>query len=124
MHALWCRWLGSAAKRADDAKVAEFQQHGDAPGFEFVPLAMESLGRHGKPAMRFLSQESDLVSEGGGSKREFVCAPRACGTELLHVSCVPRARCLCRAWMLFLVGARIEGDNWEYRWNESVIKYL
>ena len=22
---------------------------------------------------------------------------------------------LCRAWMLFLVGARIEGDSWEHR---------
>ena len=79
---------GSAAKRAEDAKVPEFQRHGDGPGFEIVPLANRSVDMARKQATRFLPQVGDarasvrrrkarsllppappvpLVSEGGGS---------------------------------------------------------
>ena len=63
---------GHAAKLAEDRKWRDFNAHGDGAGFVFVPLAIESFGRHGKQAMRFLSELGDMVAQGGGSKRAFV----------------------------------------------------
>ena len=67
---------GSAAKRSKDATVAEFQRHGDGASFEFVPLAIESFGRHGKQAMRFLSQWATWFQREGGTSGSL-CA--TCG---------------------------------------------
>ena len=68
---------GAAAKVAENDKLREFRNHGDNGGAVLVPLATETYGRHGRHAMRFLSQLGDIVSGKGGSKREFVRCARS-----------------------------------------------
>jgi hypothetical protein len=71
------RITGSAAARAEAAKRREFAAHQGAVGFEFVPLAVESFGRMGLAASRFLSDLGDVAAAGGqADKAAFVRAAR------------------------------------------------
>ena len=71
------RTPGSAALRAEHSKRQEFQQFGDGAGYEFVPLAMESFGRLGQAASRYLSELGDIAAAGGRvSKSSFVRSAR------------------------------------------------
>ena len=57
--------------------VSSMHIYRDGARFVFVPLAIESFGRHGKQAMRFLSETGDMVAQGGWSKRTFMRQIRA-----------------------------------------------
>jgi hypothetical protein len=64
---------GSAAAAAEHRKKQAFQEFGQGSAYEFIPLAVESYGRLGVEASRFLSTLGDLAAEGGGvSKERFV----------------------------------------------------
>lgn len=64
---------GSAAAKAEARKRADFAEVGEGSAFDFVPLAVESYGRMGVAASRFLSELGDLVEAAGRvSKAAFV----------------------------------------------------
>ena len=67
---------GHAAAKAAKRKEDSFQSAmGDGAGYTFVPLAMESFGRLGTAAMRFLGRLGDIAAEEGRvSKAAFVRA--------------------------------------------------
>ena len=74
---------GSAAAKAETRKRRAFQVFGEGSAYEFVPLAVESFGRMGLAASRFLSELGDLAAEGTrvskaafvrGVRRELSCA--------------------------------------------------
>ena len=67
---------GHAAAKAEQAKVRSFQgMVGDGAGYTFVPIAMESYGRLGVAASRFLSKLGDIAAaEGRVTKAAFVRA--------------------------------------------------
>ena len=67
------RETGWAAARAEREKKQKFDAFGQGAAFDFCPLAMESYGRLGVQASRFLSALGDLAASGGGvSKAMFV----------------------------------------------------
>jgi hypothetical protein len=71
------RTAGFAAARAERLKHADFEQFGSGAGYEFVPLAMESYGRLGRDASRFLSELGDIAaSDGRVRKGAFVRSVR------------------------------------------------
>jgi hypothetical protein len=81
---------GSAAAKAEARKRAEFQEVGEGSAYDFVPLAVESYGRMGVAASRFLSELGDLVAAGGRvSKAAFV---RTVRRELSCALCKGNAR--------------------------------
>ena len=65
---------GHAASKAEQRKVSDFRRiAGDGAGYTFVPLAMESYGRLGKEAARFLGKLGDIAAlEGRVTKAAFV----------------------------------------------------
>ena len=65
---------GAAAAKAEQGKRREFQEFGDGAGYDFVPLAVESFGRLGLAASRFLSALGDVAESRGAevSKARFV----------------------------------------------------
>jgi hypothetical protein len=64
---------GWAAARAEAEKRREFEAMGVGGGYEFVPFAVESFGRLGVAASRFLSGLGDLAAaDGRVSKAQFV----------------------------------------------------
>jgi hypothetical protein len=74
---------GSAAAKAETRKRTEFAEVGEGSAFDFVPLAVESYGRMGFAASRFLSELGDLVEASGrvsravfvrNVRRELSCA--------------------------------------------------
>ena len=74
---------GSAAAKAETRKRRAFEEFGEGSAFEFIPLAVESYGRLGSAAARFLSELGDLAAEGTqvskaafirGVRRELSCA--------------------------------------------------
>lgn len=74
---------GSAAEKAERRKQRSFQEFGEGSAYDFVPLAIESYGRLGLAASRFLSELGDIAAEGGqvckesfvrGVRRELSCA--------------------------------------------------
>ena len=67
------RETGWAAARAEREKIQKFNAFGQGAAFDFCPLAVESYGRLGIQASRFLSTLGDLAASGGGvSKARFV----------------------------------------------------
>jgi hypothetical protein len=71
------RAFGAAAAKAAQGKVTAFRSHQGACDYEFVPLAVESYGRLGVDAARFLSQLGDIAAEDGRvSKERFVRSAR------------------------------------------------
>jgi hypothetical protein len=74
---------GSAAAKAEARKRADFRDIGEGSAYGFVPLAVESYGRMGAAASRFLSELGDLAAAGSrvskaafvrGVRRELSCA--------------------------------------------------
>ena len=81
---------GSAAAKAEARKRADFEAVGEGSAFGFVPLAVESYGRMGVAASRFLSELGDLVAAAGRvSKAAFV---RTVRRELSCALCKGNAR--------------------------------
>lgn len=81
---------GSAAAKAEARKRADFAEVGEGSAFDFVPLAVESYGRMGVAASRFLSELGDLVEAAGRvSKAAFV---RTVRRELSCALCKGNAR--------------------------------
>ena len=67
------RTTGSAARRAERRKQQNFEAFGNGSAFEFVPLAVESYGRLGQAASRFLSELGAVAAlDGRVSKAAFV----------------------------------------------------
>ena len=67
------RETGWAAARAEREKKQKFNAFGQGAAFDFCPLAVESYGRLGIEASRFLSALGDLAASGGGvTKARFV----------------------------------------------------
>ena len=67
------RETGSAARKAERRKQRNFEAFSDGSAFEFVPLAMESYGRMGLAASRFLSELGSIAAANGNvSKAAFV----------------------------------------------------
>ena len=66
------RTAGSAARAAEREKVRSWLKVGRDSGYEFVPLAVETYGRMGVQASRFLSTLGDVAARGGVSKAAFV----------------------------------------------------
>ena len=68
---------GAAALRAEQMKRRNFGALGAGDGFDFIPLAVESFGRLGLEASRFLSDLGDIASaSGAASKAVFVRSVR------------------------------------------------
>ena len=68
---------GCAAERMERKKRSEFERFGSGAGYDFVPLAMESYGRLGREASRFLSDLGDIAaSDGRLRKAAFVRSVR------------------------------------------------
>ena len=68
-----CARTGAAAKKAEDGKVREFRRFGDAGQYDFVPFAVESYGRLGVSAQKFLQALGDTAAARGNiSKAAFV----------------------------------------------------
>lgn len=67
---------GFAAERAALEKHRNFKEiAGDGAGYQFVPLAMESYGRLGREAARFLGELGHVAAENGHiTKAAFVRA--------------------------------------------------
>lgn len=74
---------GSAAAKAELRKQRAFDEFAPGSAYEFRPLAVESYGRLGTVASRFLSELGDIASQGSrvskaafvrGVKRELSCA--------------------------------------------------
>ena len=64
---------GAAAERAANQKRAEFRSFADGAQYEFVPFAVESFGRLGQDAQRFINTLGDVAAAGGRvSKSVFV----------------------------------------------------
>jgi hypothetical protein len=81
---------GSAAALAETRKRQAFERFGDGAGYEFVPLAVESFGRLGKDAARFLNDLGDVAAaDGCASKEAFV---RTVRQELSCALCRGNAR--------------------------------
>ena len=60
---------GYAAERMERKKRSEFERFGSGAGYDFVPLAMESHGRLGREASRFLSDLGDIAASDGRSRK-------------------------------------------------------
>ena len=68
---------GVAAARAEQEKLREFRALGSGAGFDFVPFALESFGRLGRDASRFLSELGSAAEANGRvSKAAFVRSVR------------------------------------------------
>ena len=68
---------GFAAAQAERLKHTDFEQFSTGEGYEFVPLAIESKGRLGREASRFLSELGDIAaSDGRVGKGAFVRSER------------------------------------------------
>ena len=74
---------GSAAAKAELRKQRAFDEFAPGSAYEFRPLAVETYGRLGTVATRFLSELGDIASQGSrvskaafvrGVKRELSCA--------------------------------------------------
>ena len=72
-----------AAAKAETRKRRSLEEFGDDSAYDFVPLAVESFGRMGVAASRFLSELGDMAAQGGkvvkaafvrGVRRELSCA--------------------------------------------------
>ena len=102
------RETGWAAARAEQKKIQKFDAFGQGAAFDFCPLAVESYGRLGLQASRFLSALGDLAASGGGvTKARFVRRVRQ------ELSCA-----LCRGnsqsyYNTVLSVARRTGKNYE-----------
>ena len=59
------RTAGFAAARAERLKHTDFEQFGSGVSYDFVPVAMESYGRLGRAASRFLSALGDFAASDG-----------------------------------------------------------
>jgi hypothetical protein len=71
------RMAGAAVLRAEQAKRRDFDSLGQGGGYDFIPLAVESFGRLGLEASRFLSDLGDVAAAGGtASKAAFVRSVR------------------------------------------------
>jgi hypothetical protein len=67
------RTSGAAAEQQEDNKIREHADFSQSDAYEFVPLAMESYGRLGLKASRFLSALGDEAARNGRvSKARFV----------------------------------------------------
>ena len=82
---------GSAAAKAELRKQRAFEEFGEGSAYDFIPLAVESFGRMGSAASRFLSELGDLAAGGGNrvSKAAFV---RGVRRELSCALCKGNAR--------------------------------
>jgi hypothetical protein len=82
---------GSAAAKAELRKRRAFEEFGEGSAYDFVPLAVESFGRLGSAASRFLSELGDLAAGEGNrvSKAAFV---RGVRRELSCALCKGNAR--------------------------------
>ena len=105
---------GSAAAKAETRKRRAFGEFGEGSAFEFVPLAVESYGRLGSAASRFLSELGDLVAEGGRSKAAFV---RGVRRELSCALCKGNARMYCKSLARIAVNV---GSNYRPGCDEPV----
>ena len=64
---------GYAAEGMERKKRSDFERFVLGAGYDFVPLAMESYGRLGREASRFLSDLGDIAaSDGRLRKATFV----------------------------------------------------
>lgn len=71
------RTAGATVLRAEQMKRRSFDSLGQGVGYDFVPLAVESFGRLGLEASRFLSDLGDVAAAGGtASKAAFVRSVR------------------------------------------------
>jgi hypothetical protein len=70
---------GAAARKAEGAKHRGWRLLDDTEGKRFVPLAMESYGRHGSEAVKLMNEMGEAVAQRGGCKSVFM---RAFRTEL------------------------------------------
>ena len=67
------RQAGFAAAKAETSKRRAFELFGDGAGYDFLPLAGDSIGRLGKDASRFLNDLGGVAaSDGCASKSAFV----------------------------------------------------
>jgi hypothetical protein len=82
---------GSAAAKAELRKQRAFDEFGEGSAYDFIPLAVESFGRMGSAASRFLSELGDLAAGEGNrvSKAAFV---RGVRRELSCALCKGNAR--------------------------------
>ena len=78
-----CSRTGAAAKAAEDGKKREYRRYADAGQYSFVPFAVESFGRLGASAQRFLKMLGEVASSQGmvsqsafvrSAYREISCA--------------------------------------------------
>ncbi len=104
------RTTGSAAAKAEHDKRREFRAHGENAGYDFVPLAVESFGRLGRAASRFLSELGDVASAGAnglvsraafvrGARQELSCALCRGNARLYHESMFAIARAVGRSFL-------------------------
>ena len=111
---------GSAAAKAEARKRADFEEVGEGSAFGFVPLAVESYGRMGVAASRFLSELGDLVETAGRvSKAAFVRTVRRelscalCKRQLRACTTTPSRALLCMSYTTSGPGcdAPVEGPD-------------
>jgi len=81
-HPAAASYVADAAEKAERRKRRSFEEFGEGSAYDLVPLAIESYGRLGLAASRFLSELGDIAAEGG---QGIVRAWRPSGAELRFV---------------------------------------